>query len=82
MCAMVADDAGCHSAGDGVVGVWPVPVSDDLRNTGISNWVGWSVNQDGKSERWPAGVLRTVDGVILVLLEPAPLVLYRPLTER
>ena len=36
-----------------------------------SNWVGWSINQDGRSGRCPAGVLRTVEGVMLEPLADA-----------
>ncbi len=53
----------------GLAGTLLEPLSEDERKAGILNWVGWSINQDGRSVRWPAGVLCTVDGVILV---PAP----------
>lgn len=66
---------GGHSAGEGLpfgaAATCPVPLSDDGRMACTSNCVGWSINQDGKSERCPVGVLRTVDGVMLEPLADA-----------
>ena len=59
---------GCHSAGDGlatgVSGTWAGLESEEERNIGISDVVGCSISQDGRSPRWLTGVLRTGEGVI------------------